>query len=96
MLLLREGYDVVGAFLRLGSPAGVEGNAQGGEICEPSASAKNKQGCCSVLDAAVVLSSLYPVITVLLARLILKEHFSRWKAIGIIAGLAAVPMIALQ
>lgn len=48
------------------------------------------------LDAAVVLSSLYPVITVLLARLVLKEHFSRWKAIGIIAGLAAVPMIALQ
>jgi uncharacterized membrane protein len=48
------------------------------------------------LDAAVVLSSLYPVITVLLARLILKEQFSRWKAIGIIAGLAAVPMIALQ
>lgn len=48
------------------------------------------------LDAAVVLSSLYPVVTVVLARLILKEHFSRWKAVGIIAGLAAVPMIALQ
>lgn len=48
------------------------------------------------LDAAVVLTSLYPVVTVVLARLILKEHFSRWKAIGIVAGLAAVPMIALQ
>jgi drug/metabolite transporter (DMT)-like permease len=47
-------------------------------------------------DAAVVLTSLYPVVTVVLARLILKEHFSRWKAIGIVAGLAAVPMIALQ
>ena len=48
------------------------------------------------LDAAVVLTSLYPAVTVLLARMVLKEHFSRWKAIGIIAGLAAVPMIALQ
>ena len=48
------------------------------------------------LDAAVVLSSLYPAITVLLARLILKEHFTRWKAVGILAALAAVPMIALQ
>ncbi|PYX82239.1 MAG: EamA family transporter [Acidobacteria bacterium] len=48
------------------------------------------------LDAAVVLSSLYPAITVLLARLILKEHFTRWKALGILAALAAVPMIALQ
>jgi drug/metabolite transporter (DMT)-like permease len=48
------------------------------------------------LDAAVVLSSLYPAITVLLARLVLREHFTRWKAVGILAALAAVPMIALQ
>jgi uncharacterized membrane protein len=48
------------------------------------------------LDAAVVLSSLYPAITVLLARIILKEHFTRWKAVGMIAALAAVPMIAMQ
>ena len=45
-LLLREGYDVVGAFLRLGSPKGVERDAQGGEVCEPNAP-KHKQGCCS-------------------------------------------------
>ena len=48
------------------------------------------------LDAAVVLTSLYPVVTVLLARLFLREHFTRWKAIGMIAALLAVPMISLK
>jgi len=48
------------------------------------------------LDAAVVLTSLYPAVTVLLARMILKEHFTRWKAVGLIAALLAVPMIAGQ
>jgi|SRR5579872_1101413 len=46
------------------------------------------------LDAAVVLSSLYPTVTVLLARFILREHFTRWKALGMVAALLAVPMIA--
>lgn len=46
------------------------------------------------LDATVVLSSLYPVITVLMARIFLHEHFTRWKTIGILAALAAIPMIA--
>jgi drug/metabolite transporter (DMT)-like permease len=46
------------------------------------------------LDAAVVLSSLYPAITVLLARIFLHEHFSRARTIGMLAALAAVPMIA--
>jgi drug/metabolite transporter (DMT)-like permease len=46
------------------------------------------------LDAAVVISSLYPVITVLMARIFLKEHFSRWRLVGLVASLVAVPMIA--
>ena len=45
-LLLREGYEVVGVFMRLGSPDGVEA----AESCDPTG--KSKQGCCSVLDAA--------------------------------------------
>jgi drug/metabolite transporter (DMT)-like permease len=46
------------------------------------------------LDAAVVISSLYPAVTVLLARLFLQEHFSRWRVVGLVAALLAVPMIA--
>jgi drug/metabolite transporter (DMT)-like permease len=46
------------------------------------------------LDEAVVITSLYPAVTVLLARLVLNEHFSRWKFIGLLASLAAVPLIA--
>lgn len=48
------------------------------------------------LDAAVVLTSLYPAVTVLLARLLLGEHFTAWKTAGIVAAILAVPMIALQ
>ena len=47
-LLLREGYDVIGVFMRLGSPAGVEHTE---EPASCSTTGKNKQGCCSVLDA---------------------------------------------
>ena len=46
------------------------------------------------LDEAVVITSLYPAVTVLLARMFLKEHFSRWKLIGLLAALAAVPLIS--
>jgi tRNA-specific 2-thiouridylase len=56
-LLLRQGYEVIGVFLRLGSPAGVEnGEDQACEIDPAPAGANpprpHKQGCCSVLDAA--------------------------------------------
>jgi len=46
------------------------------------------------LDAAVVLSSLYPAVTVILARIFLHEHFSRARTLGMLAALVAVPMIA--
>ena len=46
------------------------------------------------LDEAVVITSLYPAVTVILARIVLKEHFSRWKFVGLLAALAAVPLIA--
>lgn len=46
------------------------------------------------LDSAVVLSSLYPAVTVLLARIFLREHFSRGRTLGVLAALIAVPMIA--
>jgi drug/metabolite transporter (DMT)-like permease len=46
------------------------------------------------LDTAVVLSSLYPAVTVLLARIFLHERFTRWKTVGMLAALASIPMIA--
>ena len=42
-LLLRQGYEVVGAFMRLGTPDGVEAP----DACDSS----GKRGCCSVRDA---------------------------------------------
>jgi drug/metabolite transporter (DMT)-like permease len=47
------------------------------------------------LDTAVVLTSLYPVITVLYARIFLKEKLTRWKTVGMVAALVAVPLIAV-
>lgn len=46
------------------------------------------------LDTAVVISSLYPAITVVLARIVLGERFTRWKTLGILATLVSVPLIA--
>jgi len=48
-LLMREGYEVIGVFLRLGSPDGVESHSEDA-VCSTN-SEKSKQGCCSVLDA---------------------------------------------
>src|SRR3954470_9606146 len=56
-LLLRQGYEVVGVFMRLGTPEGVEGEGRSAEADSTAdagcqSTGKNKQGCCSVLDAA--------------------------------------------
>src|SRR5436190_10932700 len=51
-LLLREGYEVLGAFMRLGSPQGVEAAEETCDVSPASPTGKSKQGCCSVLDAA--------------------------------------------
>jgi tRNA-specific 2-thiouridylase len=50
-LLQRQGYEVIGVFLRLGSPDGVESHTEESAACSTN-STKSKQGCCSVLDAA--------------------------------------------
>ena len=46
------------------------------------------------LDVAVVLSSLYPGVTVLLAWLFLKEKFTSRRGLAMAAALLAVPLIA--
>lgn len=48
------------------------------------------------LASAVILTSIYPAVTVLLARVLLHEHFTRWKWVGIFAAVAAIPLVALQ
>jgi tRNA-specific 2-thiouridylase len=47
VLLQRAGYEVLGCFMRLGTPNGVEDP----ETCNTTEGAKHKRGCCSVLDA---------------------------------------------
>jgi len=54
-LLLHEGYDVVGCFMRLGSPGETIDELRA-DACEPGAARKSlkigHQGCCSINDAA--------------------------------------------
>jgi len=46
------------------------------------------------LAAVAVSASLYPVVTVILARVVLKEHVRRVQEVGIVAALAGIMMIA--
>lgn len=76
-------------------PRPLVGIAVVGGICEISGSAAFVRAAqIGRLDSAAVISSLYPAVTVLLARFFLHEHFSRSRTVGMLAALAAVPMIA--
>lgn len=49
----------------------------------------------SRLDFAVVISSLYPAVTVLLAALVLKEKVAKWQKAGVLVCLATIILISL-
>ena len=49
----------------------------------------------SRLDFAVVISSLYPAVTVLLAGILLKEKVGKWQKAGVVLCLAAIVLISL-
>jgi tRNA-uridine 2-sulfurtransferase len=52
-LLLRDGYDVVGCFMRLGSPGEtLDELISAEEACDPARLKIGHQGCCSINDAA--------------------------------------------
>lgn len=86
VLMLRNFRDITPAGVRWGVVTGCIDSL--GTILFVYASQSGR------LDEAVVISSLYPAVTVLLARMFLKEHFTRWRLVGLVAALAAVPMIA--
>ena len=48
------------------------------------------------LDVSAVLAALYPAVTVVLARIILRERVSRLQSLGIIVSLAAVVLMAAR
>lgn len=50
-LLLREGYEVVGCFMRLGSPGETLDELIPVETCDPRKLKIGHQGCCSINDA---------------------------------------------
>ena len=47
------------------------------------------------LDVAAVVASLYPGVTVMLARILLHERLTKLQIVGIVAALAAVMLIAI-
>jgi drug/metabolite transporter (DMT)-like permease len=47
------------------------------------------------LDVTAVLGSLYPAVTAILARLIIKEHMTRLQMIGVSAAVLAIVLITL-
>lgn len=55
-VLLRQGYDVVGCFMRLGSPGetldGLVPGEDAAAACDPAKVRIGHQGCCSINDAA--------------------------------------------
>jgi uncharacterized membrane protein len=48
-----------------------------------------------LLSLVAVLGSLYPVVTVVLARLVLEERLARWQLIGVVGALGGVALISL-
>jgi drug/metabolite transporter (DMT)-like permease len=48
------------------------------------------------LDVGSALSSLYPVTTVVLAILVLRERLSRWQGVGAVIALVSIPLIVAK
>ena len=41
-----------------------------------------------------MLASLYPIVTVVLAAIVLNEHVARWQRVGVVLTLTGVALIA--
>lgn len=46
------------------------------------------------VDVAAVLASLFPAVTIVLARVVVKEHLGRTQAIGVVSAIAAIALIS--
>src|ERR1700733_9252049 len=86
VLMQREFSDITAAGVRWGLLTGCVDSI--GTILSVRAGQTGRLG------EAGVTSPLSPAVTVLLARIFLKEHLTRWRFVGLLAALAAVPMIA--